>query len=274
MKQPVVLLLALSASLAAADAQLVLEESAHTVFAGEPQQIRVLFHNPTELRLDVEVWARVYQASSATLMPLGDSAPWKTLTVLPAQTIVESFPLTLAAVRCRTAFQVHWREKAGQEIGRSHVVAWPRNLLAQLNTFAGAQPLFLFDPQSQLKLVLERANVKVETVLSGPDLAAGAGRLAVVVPPSAPLEPMLLSHVKKRAEKGFASVVLLQATTAVSAALAPVLIVSPGSGTIVVVRGFPVAALADSAATQRDLLRLAEWAVAADPLQLALDPNY
>ncbi len=273
MKAAVLCLLGCGVCGLGAGLELLSDECAPAVFTGAPQQVQVRFRNPTEQRLDTAVWTRLYQASSATLMPLGDATPWKTLSLLPGQTIVETFPLKLPEVRCRTAFQVHWREKAGQQIGRSHIVAWPRDLLEQLNTLAGAQPLDLFDPQSQLKLVLEEANVKVETVLTGPDLAATAGRLAFVVPPSAPVEPMLLSHVKKRAEKGFASVVLLPTTTAFSDALPPALLVSPGSGTIVVVRGFRVAALADSPATQRDLLRLAEWAVASDPLQFVLNPK-
>ena len=90
----VLFLAVLPPSIARAQLQALPDKERQRVFAGEGRRITVLFHNPSDSPVDADLRTRLYQASSATAMPLGE-APWKKLEVLPGQTVLESATLTL-----------------------------------------------------------------------------------------------------------------------------------------------------------------------------------
>jgi hypothetical protein len=133
---------------------LVIAPEEQAVFAGR-QTIRVTLRNPTDQLVETEVSTRVLQATTATVVPVGDAQPWKTLRVLPGQTVIETATLTFPAVRAPTRFLVQWGE-----LGRTTVMVYPQDFLKGLSKLAGDQPLGVFDPGNLLKPVLRRAGVK------------------------------------------------------------------------------------------------------------------
>lgn len=76
-------------------AQLQLEEAANSeaVFGGTNRSLRIMVRNPTRQTVVSEISIRLFQASAALAIPV-DSSPWKTLQVLPGQTIVETLRLS------------------------------------------------------------------------------------------------------------------------------------------------------------------------------------
>ena len=86
--------------------ELLPNESPPAVFAGRPTTIKALFRNPTDAPVELEVSTRLFQASSATLVPLGDTQPWKKLHVLPKQTVLETFAVTFPEIRSATRFRI------------------------------------------------------------------------------------------------------------------------------------------------------------------------
>src|ERR1035437_3374124 len=109
------------------------------VFAGEARKISTVWHNDGDKVWEGEISARIFQTSSATAVRLGEM-PWKKLQVLPGQTVIESVQLDFPAVKAETKFLVQWLENTNHIIGRTEVLVYPTNLLAELKTLAGDEP--------------------------------------------------------------------------------------------------------------------------------------
>ena len=219
---------------------LVPDDTPATIFGGQPAALRVIFRNPGETAVETELHTRLYQVASGVRMPVSEAQLWKKLTVLPKQTVIESFPLTVPEVKTSSRFQVDWTG-----LGRTEVVVFPVDLLKQLQTLVGDQPLAVYDPEAKLRPVLKMAGVEftdfeVETV---------AARLALVWS-----EKGLPDSITSRAKKGMAVVwIRPQKLPAVGVRLE--------AGTVLMVPVAQLAGIADLPLAQGQLLRYAELAL-------------
>ena len=129
------------------------------VFAGAARNVPLVWHNDGDKIWTGEISARIFQTSSATAVQLGE-VPWKKLSVLPGQTVLESAPLDFPAVKAETKFLVQWIENTNHVLGKTEVLVYPTNLLAELKPLAGDEPPGVFDPQNQLKPLLKRLKLE------------------------------------------------------------------------------------------------------------------
>ena len=219
---------------------LVPDETPATIFGGQPAAIRIVFRNPGETAVETELHTRLYQVASGVRMPVGEAQLWKKLTVLPKQTVIESFPITVPEVKTSSRFQVDWTG-----LGRTEVIACPVDLLKQFQTLVGDQPLAVYDPDAKLRPVLKKAGVvftdfEVETV---------AARLALVWS-----EKGLPDSITSRAKKGMAVVWIRPQKL-------PAFGVRLEAGTVLMVPVAQLAGIADIPLAQGQLLRYAELAL-------------
>ncbi len=141
-----------------AQLELLPDQEPQQVFGGDARTITLSWHNPGQKPFGQELSTRLYQASSATAVPLG-KAPWKNLEILPGQTVIESARLNFPAVHAETRFVIQWVASTNQVLGTSEVLVYPTNLLQELKPLAGEEPLGVLDPQNQLKPLLKAAAV-------------------------------------------------------------------------------------------------------------------
>jgi len=262
------ILLAAQPWLGAAPLVLVPGESRQVVFADEAQSIEVRFRNSTATNVEVPLRFRVFQASSATVLPIGEPHSWKTLPVLAGQTVVESFAVRFPAVRVDTRFLVQWLDEHEQALGTTEVVAVPPNLLCELKSLAGETPLGVFDPQDQLRPLLRRVGVEFED-LDPDDIERFRGRLAVVCATDAKEEePPALSRGLKKCREAGVNILWFRRTVPGMTSPATVCLVRPGAGTLVVADSQALSGLADSPARQRTLISLARLTVKAEQFEL------
>ena len=87
-----------SAVSVSAQLQLLPDGRTQTVFGGGARTVELCWRNAGTEATNTEITARIFQASSATAVKLGE-APWKKLQVLPQQTVLESAPLDFPAVK-------------------------------------------------------------------------------------------------------------------------------------------------------------------------------
>jgi hypothetical protein len=191
---------------ALAQLQLLPDTQPQRVFAGVARMIAVSWHNAGDGMVDSEIHARIFQTSSATAVQFGE-APWKKLTVLPQQTVLESAQLDFPAVKAETQFLIQWLNGSNHVLGKTEVLVYPTNLLAELKPLAADQALGVFDPQNQLKPLLK--NLKLEfTDLENLDLENFSGRLAIIGPfqSKAQMRDELAKQIQALAKKGAAMV--------------------------------------------------------------------
>ena len=166
--------------MAQAALQLVPGDKPTCVFGGGPDSISVMFSNSSDQDFKAEIRARIYQTSSATAVPVGEAA-WKTLRVLPQQTVLESARLDFPAVKAETKFLVQWLENTNHVIGASEVWVYPTNLLAELKPLLGEDTLGVLDPNNTLKPLLQQNGVTFVD-LGEMTLEDFTGKLAIVGP--------------------------------------------------------------------------------------------
>ncbi len=142
-----------------AQLQLLPDKEPPCVFAGPERKIALSWRNAGDQIFEKEIRFRIFQTTSATAVPLGEMA-WKRLQVLPRQTVLESAQLDFPAVKAETTFLVQWLENSNSVVGRTEVLVYPTNLLAELKLLAGEEPPGVFDPQNQLKPLLKAAAVE------------------------------------------------------------------------------------------------------------------
>ena len=127
--------------------------AAPMVFAGEARPIAITLRNPSPQSVAANLHVHVHQTTTAIAAPLYER-PWKPLTVLPGQTVLETAVLDFPVVRAETRFLVQWLDGTNTVLGRTEVRVFPTNLLARLQALASDSPLGVFDPADQLKPLL------------------------------------------------------------------------------------------------------------------------
>ena len=248
-----------------AQLQLLPGQEPPRVFAGDARKIAVVWHNAGDKTVEADIRTRIVQTSSATAVQLGE-APWKHLQVLPGQTVVESAQLDFPVMKSEARFFVLWIEDANHIIGRTEVLVYPTNLLAELKPLADDESLGVFDPQNQLKPLLK--NLKLEFVdLENLDLENFSGRLAIIGPFStrAQMRDGLANQIKTLAKKGVA-IVWLQPPPEKRDKLQPSFYsVSMNPNAVVIVQPELVADFADNPQSQLNLLYFCRLALHPQP---------
>jgi hypothetical protein len=169
-------------SVARAQLQLLPDTASQCVFAGDARKIAVVGRNLGDQAVAVELRARLYQTSSATTV-LVNELPWKSLQMLPGQTVVESAFLDFPIVKAETRFLVQWLDGTNKVAGITEVFVYPTNLLEQLKPLAGESEtgLGVLDPSKQLKPLLKKLAIKFVD-FEETDLDLFSGKLAIVGP--------------------------------------------------------------------------------------------
>ncbi len=223
-----------------AQLEIVPDDQPQAVFADKPQTVRLVIHNKADKQMDADMTTRLFQATAATAVPIGEAQPWKTLHVLPGQTIIETATFTFPAVRAATRFLVQWGE-----LGRTSVLVYPDDLLKGLGKLTGDNSLGVFDPDNKLKPVLKHAGVKYA------DFEIETENCRLILVWSARLPEIVATHAKKGM-----GVVWIRPTKA-SVAYADRL----EAGRVVVVPPAMLVGLGETPSPQLNLLRFAELAV-------------
>jgi hypothetical protein len=250
--------------LKAAGAQLELlpGREPQSVFAGGERNIAVVWRNAGEQSVTVPVSFRLYQASSATSIPLGEAQSWKVLQVLPGQTVLESVPVAFPDVKAETTFLIRWLENTNQLLGTTEVWVYPTNLLAELKPLAHDEAVGVFDPQNEIKPLLKNLQLEfVDLEIGGLD--AFSGKLAIIGPfqAKAQMREGLAGQIRAVARKNIA-IVWMQPPAGQRDAITPSFYAVPeGKGAVVVVRADYVAGLSENPQSQLNLLHCCRLAL-------------
>jgi len=242
--------------------EILREEPRQAAFSGEGRKLQVLFRNPTAQSVEINLRTRLFQASSATAMPIGTAQPWKRLSMLANQTVVENLTLEFPAVRAETRFLVHWLDDRDRVLGLTEVEVHPDDLLKALAARAGDGPVGVFDPDNLLKPILTRLKVTFHDLETGAGLDGFHGSLAIIGPfaaeRSAPAG--LGERIKAKAQKPGVWLWIQPPRSRGAGTFPPVYVVPCGLASVVVVHPSLVADLANSPQAQLDLLRCIDWA--------------
>jgi hypothetical protein len=237
------------------------------VFGGHAIAIAVRFHNPSDQEYDHDIQIGLYQASSATAIPLG-AIPWKELRVLPRQTVLESASVDFPPVKARTRFLVQWLENSNHVIGTTTVLVYPTNLLDELKRLVpdGGENLGVLDPGRQLTPALKNAAVKFVD-LEQADLTGFSGRLALIGPcrPGDPEWSGLAGRVRQLARQGAPVVWIQSPPPGLEKPLPSFYVVPVNTNAVVVVQPELVAGLADHPQSQLNLLYFCRLALHPQP---------
>ena len=244
-----------------AQLQLLSESRPQSVFSGDKRTLELRWHNAGSTATNAEVGVRLLQASSATAITLGQW-PWKKLALLPGQTVSENIILDFPVVRARTLFIVQLLHGTNHVFGTTEVFVYPTNLLSQLKTLAGEEPLGVFDPANKLKPLLRALAIEfTDTQEEGTDKYQG--KLVIFGPfeSKSQMRASLKEDIRALAKRGVA-VVWLQPPPEKRVPLKPSFYaVREGEGTVVVAAHDLVRGLAEQPEAQMNLLRLAEEAL-------------
>ena len=190
--------------LAGAQLQLLGGAGSQVVFGGGIREISVMWQNTNVLTFSNALNAQVLQASSTTVAPLGVQA-WKTLRVLPGQTVIESASLNFPPVKAPTRFIVQWLQSTNRVLGETEVFVYPTNLLDELKLLVAQSEnnLGVLDPEKRLLPALKQAGISFVD-LGNTRLTTFAGKLALVGPCSAsdPEWPGLAGRIRRLAQNG------------------------------------------------------------------------
>ncbi len=262
------LVLAMLPSIACAQIELLPPPQPAQVFGGGTRTLSLTWHNLSQETLRQPLSMRLSQASSATVIPIATNF-WKTLEILPGQTVIESAQVIFPAVNAETRFVIQWLVGTNHVLGATDVRVNPTNLLYELKTLAGDEPLGILDPQNQLKPLLRTAAIDF-TDFEDANVENYSGKLVIAGPfqNKAQMREGLASRLQSLAKKGV-GVVWLQPTPEPKDPPKPSFYtVVEGKGAVVVAQGSLAAQLADRPQSQLNLVHFARLALHPEPVGL------
>lgn len=248
--------------------QLMPGDKPDNIFGGAPSSIRVAFSNSSDQDFNAEIRTRIYQTSSTTAVLVNDAA-WKTLRVLPQQTVLDTAPLDFPTVKAETKFLVQWLAESNRVIGTTEVWVYPTNLLAQLKPLLDGGHLGVLDPNDELKPLL-RQNAVTFVDLEAANLEDFSGKLAILGPfhAQSELPKGLVRRIKAAAVSGVA-VLWLQPSVGPRDRLQPsYYTVMGGTNAIVVADSALVSNLLTSPTAQLRLMQLCKQTLRPEPISL------
>jgi hypothetical protein len=243
------------------------ERSEQFVFGGGTRRVQTIFRNQGEKLAQLSLSSRLYQASAATLAPVGESKPFRTVTVEPNQSIIEITEVDVPATRAETTFVLQWQSD-GQKLGSVLIRAFPMNLLGQVASLS-AKPIGLFDPDGGLRSAF--TNQPIQTLASVDDFSSFEGTLLVVASPRDKEKRATSDSILARAKVGTGVVWIQPATSRAASNLPFSYVVNVSEGRVVVAQSSSVTNLAQSPMSQVALIRLAEIATGRRKLELPKD---
>jgi len=176
------------------------------VFAGAARAVTLVWHNDGPQLAEADLRVRLVQTTSASAVRLGET-PWKKLQVLPGQTVLETAAVDFPPVKAETKFVLQWLAGTNELLGKTEVLVYPTNLLAELKPLAGDDGPGLYDPQNRLKPLLKLMKLRY-TELQNDGLDDFSGKLAIVGPFSSwsQMRDGLADRLKALARNGVAVV--------------------------------------------------------------------
>ena len=248
---------------ASAQLQLVPDQEPLKLFGGA-RTIRVVWHNAGDKSVATEIRARLYQAGSATAVPLAETL-WKHLQVLPQQTVLESARGDFPSVSAETKVVVRWLEDSNHVLGITEALVYPTNLLEELKPLLGDDQLGVLDPTDKLKPLLKQNHVEFLD-LGEMSLEDFRGKLAVLGPfeSKTQMRENFAQSVRKIASKGVA-VVWVQPPPLPKDEIKPSYYTMPVSGAVVVVMSDLIANFAENPQSQLNLVSICKLALKPKP---------
>jgi hypothetical protein len=204
---------------------------------------------------------RLYQSSSATVAPL-QLGPWKHLEILPGQTVLVAAAVDFPSVKEETKFFVQWLTVSNRVFGKSEVLVYPTNLLAELKPLVNQDAFGVLDPAGLIKPSLRKSGVGFLD-LGQMALKDFSGRLAIVGPFPSPekLRAGLALDIQHLARKGVA-VVWLPPSPGPNDEITPSFYLVPGGkGTVLVVHPELIANFSENPISQLNFLHCCKLAV-------------
>src|SRR4051812_6835695 len=150
------------------------------VFSRDSYTITNRWHNDSNEAIDIAIRARLFQTSSSTAAPLSDFSE-KRIRMLPGQTVLETFELTVPEIKGETLFLIQWLTGVNQVLGTARVLVYPTNLLTELRALVGIDGLGVFDPDNRIKPSLQALGI-LFVDLEVTDVRDFRGRLLLLGP--------------------------------------------------------------------------------------------
>ena len=253
----------------------VADRDPQTIFSGANRTVKVIIHNRSNEPVKSDLRLRLWQLSSAVMMPVGETLAWKQLQMLPDQTVIEKATLNFPSVKKGTHFQIRWTDKEDHSLGHTDVWIYPENLLTELRTLNESKSIGLLDPDDQIKPILRRLEVEFEDLENGTLLDTFESQLFIVGPFFSTTKRMparLSERLATRAKEGVRVVWIQPPRSGETAPVAANYLVPLGKGRIVVAQAATVVDLATSPLSQLNLIRFAEIALNPNSLQLPEQP--
>jgi hypothetical protein len=256
----------------AAQLQILPEQRALVALAQESTRLELRVSNRSDRTQEAPLSTRLFQLSSATLMPAGDVRPWKKLTLLPHQTVVEHVQVAWPDVRAETRFEIRFFDQANERLGQIIVTVYPTNLLKQLASLARDKTIGLFDPANELAPLLRAFGMEVAN-LEEVGFTRFSGNLAIVAPIAAdnPSTRELHEQVLALVKQG-ANVIWIVPRASTHPDLNVLWLDSGCRARVAVVPSEAVADLKHNAAAQLILIECARLMTAAHPLEHPSSP--
>lgn len=153
-----------------------------TVFSGEHRVLSVQLSNKGDHMVEHALSTRLWQASSATLMPVGERVPWKTMQILPGQTVLEKLDQSFPDIQTVTLFELAILDSNTNELGRLRVRVCPRDILSQVARLSGGKPPGVLDPENTVKPTLMQQRVLFQDLDDNAGFDNFSGALAIIGP--------------------------------------------------------------------------------------------
>lgn len=249
---------------AGAQLQVVADKEPQCVFGEGTRSIQVLWTNGGDKSTAVKVRWQMFQASSATAMPVGQPQDWKQFEALPHQTVIESATIALPAVKGTTRFIIRWLDESNTVLGKNDVLVYPTNLLTELKPLLGDDEtaLGVLDPSAKLKPELKNAGIHFVD-LEETRLEEFGGKLALIGPVSKSDQEWngLSARVRKVSAKGI-GVVWLQTLPRKRGQLWPSFFsIAHGTNAVVIVQPALTENLSENPQSQLNLVHFCKLAL-------------
>ena len=222
------------------------------LFGGREMPVRVAIRNAAGEAVTERLSWRLYQASSATLAPVGEAVELEPITFPAGHEVVVSIPVTAPQPRGIGSFRVKVFTSA-EELGSARLRVCPEGLLEGLEKLAGE--VGVFEAEAEVGELLQKQKVMVADLAAEADQFAG--KLALVRLTSAEAEREWKT-VQGRLPAGCAVLFIVSPGVTGSEILAPMKFGRKNGRAVGMVQEWFVPALAESPLSQLRLLRAAE----------------
>jgi hypothetical protein len=170
------------AQVSAADLEVSFPNPPIASFTGEEIAVPVRIKNRGGSALDAEFFTRLWQMSSATLVPLGEMVPWWNGRVEAGAALVAHAKIAVPEFRAATRMRLQILDADRAPAARVEFVAIPRKWLHDELAALGAPP-GLCDPQQRLAPAFRKLDIEAAPARDLEQLAALTGRVVLIIPP-------------------------------------------------------------------------------------------